>query len=130
MRKFFFVVGMLVVVVAVYLTMNFVSRKVPEPTDHQVSEAYVNQLVSNRIHFMETGALKNTLTSESFEITQVRKMLDNPDAARFVIQYGAHDNGVQCAIIYCIDKDWNRLETFLEIAMGCPPNCDDDLTAR
>lgn len=111
---------------------SVITEPVPLPTDHSITEAQMLHLQSNRINFMSDGTLINTLESESFNIEQVERLVNQDDSYRLVIAYGAHDNGKQCAILYTVDEDNNRLQMILEVAHPCPPWCDftDEVVSR
>jgi uncharacterized FlaG/YvyC family protein len=65
------------------------------------------------------------MQSSSFEINQVRELINQPQAKWLGVSYGFHD-GKNSPILTIYDKNNNELTNMaLEMSVGCPPNCPD-----
>lgn len=113
-----------VIVVTVIMLFVVVTLPTTTPNHHRISESKMAELINNRVNLIESATLLNELQAESFEGEEVALLIEQEGFDKFVIHYGAHSNGQQCAILCGYDKNGNMLPIILEVSHPCPPFCN------
>lgn len=119
-KKIAFVVGFFVVAVA--LIVAFTSKQEITAKDKDTVEGVNHKITYEQVLEMR-GAYKGSMEQSSFEIEQVRELVNQPNAKWLGFSPGHHD-GKDVPILTIYDANKNELQNFaLELSSGCPPYC-------
>jgi hypothetical protein len=90
--------------------------------DHRITLQEFESNVQNLAVFRTNNSVKFEQNSEEFALDQMRELVNNNEARKFKINYGAHFDGAVVAMPTVYNKNGEPIAV-LQKGLPCPPIC-------
>ncbi|MBD3411245.1 MAG: hypothetical protein GF419_13700 [Ignavibacteriales bacterium] len=87
----------------------------------KITKEEFKELFENYKKHKAAGTLKNIALTESFDIEEVKQLVDQPGVKYVSVTQGAKEDGTNTNMLSAFNEEWEQQAVILEFALYCPP---------